>query len=214
MSDVRERYARLFRRGEGTDRMQFFSDAVFAIALTLLVLDIRLPEGDGDLLTELLDLWPQYFGFALSFVIIALNWISHHAKFRFIPRFDPTLIRLNFVTLFLVAWVPFPTSVLSDSGAETPAVVLYAASVAALSLSQLAIWVYSFRAKLAGPEVDASMFRYVVLNIVPAPTVFLLSIPIAFVDAQLALYSWFAMFPVSWGAQALGRRAATRRSRG
>lgn len=207
MSDVRERYVRLFRRGEGTDRLQFFSDAVFAIALTLLVLDIRLPEGEGDLLTELLDLWPQYFGFALSFVIIALNWVSHHAKFRVIRRFDSRLVWLNFLVLLLVAWVPFPTSVLSEYGAETPAVVLYAASVAALSLAQLAVWVYAVRGGLAEPDVDAGMFRYVVLNILPTPTVFLLSIPIALLDAAWAMYSWFLLFPANWIFSAISRRS-------
>lgn len=198
MSDVRDRYARLFRRGEGTDRMQFFSDAVFAIALTLLVLDIRLPETDPDeLLDALLALGPQYLGFALSFVIIALNWMSHHAKYRVIVRFDGTLLRINFVLLFLVAWVPFPTSVLSDYGAETPAVVLYAASVALLSLAQLASWLYAYRAGLVSDEADAGVSRYVVLSILPAPVVFLLSIPIAFFAPDLAMWSWFAIFPVS-----------------
>jgi uncharacterized membrane protein len=206
MSDVKERYGKLFGRGEGTDRMQFFSDAVFAIALTLLVLDIRLPETEtDDLLGALLALWPQYFAFALSFVIIALNWISHHSKYRVIVRYDGRLLRLNFVLLFLIAIVPFPTSVLSEYGAETPAVVLYAATVAALSIVQLLTWTYAVRAGLT-KDVDAAMFRYVVLNILPAPLVFLLSIPIAFVDPQIAMYAWFAIIPATWLFGWLSRR--------
>jgi uncharacterized membrane protein len=205
--DVRSRYTRLFRRGEGTDRMQFFSDAVFAIALTLLVLDIRLPETEAvDLLPALLALWPQYFAFALSFVIIALNWTSHHAKYRVIVRFDARLLQLNFVLLFLVAIVPFPTSVLSEYGAETPAVVVYAATVAALSVTQLVIWAYAVRAGLTTKDVDAAMFRYIVLSILPAPVVFLLSIPIAFVDPSVAMWSWFAILPVGWLFGLLSRR--------
>jgi uncharacterized membrane protein len=208
MNDVRERYARLFRRGEGTDRLQFFSDAVFAIALTLLVLDIRLPDGttDDDLPNALLALWPQYFAFALSFVIIAVNWMSHHAKFRVIERFDPGLVRLNFVVLFLIVVVPFPTSVLSEHGAETPTVVLYAAAVAGLGLAQLVMWAYAVRNGLVSRDVDASMFLYVVLNILPTPVVFLLSIPIAFVSPDAAMYSWFAIIPVSIVAGVLSRR--------
>ena len=187
--------------------MQFFSDAVFAIALTLLVLDIRLPEtDDADLLPALLALWPQYFAFALSFVIIALNWISHHAKYRVIERFDAGLIRLNFVLLFLIAFVPFPTSVLSEYGAQTPAVVLYAASVAALSLAQLVTWAYAVRHGLVSSDVDAPMFLYVVLNIVPAPVVFLLSIPIALVAPDVAMYTWFAIIPVTLVAGVVSRR--------
>lgn len=211
MSDVRERYGKLFGRGEGTDRMQFFSDAVFAIALTLLVLDIRLPETEPEnLLPALLALWPQYFAFGLSFVIIALNWISHHAKYRVIVRFDGRLLRLNFVLLFLIAIVPFPTSVLSEYGAETPVVVLYAATVAALSITQLLIWTYAVRAGLTSKDVDAPMFRYIVLNILPAPLVFLLSIPIAFVDPQIAMYVWFAIIPMTWLFGWLARRPSRR----
>jgi uncharacterized membrane protein len=211
MTDVKERYGRLFGRGEGTDRMQFFSDAVFAIALTLLVLDIRLPDTEsGDLLTALLDLWPQYFAFALSFVIIALNWISHHAKYRVIVRYDGRLLRLNFVLLFLIAIVPFPTSVLSEYAPETPAVVLYAATVAALSITQLLIWAYAVRAGLTSKDVDAAMFRYVALNILPAPIVFLLSIPIAFVDPQIAMYAWFAIIPATWLLGWLANRPSRR----
>ena len=210
MSDLKERYGKLFGRGEGTDRMQFFSDAVFAIALTLLVLDIRLPDTEsGDLLTALLDLWPQYFAFALSFVIIALNWISHHAKYRVIVRYDGRLLRLNFVLLFLIAIVPFPTSVLSEYAPEAPAVVLYAATVAALSITQLLIWAYAVRAGLT-KDVDAAMFRYIVLNILPAPIVFLLSIPIAFVDPQIAMYAWFAIIPMTWLFGWLARRPSRR----
>lgn len=216
MSDVRDRYARLFRRGEGTDRMQFFSDAVFAIALTLLVLDLRLPDtATADLLSALLDLWPQYFAFALSFVIIALNWISHHAKYRVIVRYDGRLLRLNFVLLFLIALVPFPTSVLSEYAPETPAVVFYAATVAALSIVQLLTWTYAVRAGLTTKDVDAALFRYMVLNILPAPIVFLLSIPLAFLDPGIAMYSWFAIIPLTWLAAWLSRRSgASRRSPG
>ncbi len=207
MSDIRDRYARMFGRGEGTDRMQFFSDAVFAIALTLLVLDIRLPETEAaDLLPALFALGPQYFAFALSFVIIALNWISHHAKYRVIVRYDGTLLRLNFVLLFLIAVVPFPTSVLSEFGAETPAVVLYAATVASLSVTQLVIWAYAVRAGLT-KDVDASLFRYIVFAILPAPVVFLLSIPIAFVAPDVALWSWFAIIPMTWLFGWLSRRS-------
>jgi uncharacterized membrane protein len=211
MSDLRDRYIRLFRRGEGTLRIEFFSDAVFAIALTLLVLDIRLPEtADADLLPALLDLWPQYFAFALSFAIIALNWMSHHAKYRVIVRFDGGLIRGNFLLLFLVAIVPFPTSVLSEYGAETPAVVLYAATVAALSIVQLMNWAYAVRAGLVSKDVDAAMFRYVALNILPSPVVFLVSIPIAFVAPDVAMYVWFAIVPASFLFGWLARRPSRR----
>lgn len=213
MTDVGSRYARIFRRGEGTDRLQAFSDGVFAIALTLLVLDLQLPQdADGDLLGALLGLWPQFFAFVLSFVIIAINWHSHHAKFRAISQFDTRLIWLNFLVLFIVAFVPFPTSVLSEHP-EAPAVVLYAATVAALSLAQLVLWLYAYRAGLVKPEVDAEISAYVVLHIIPTPIVFLGSIPIALFDARAAMWTWFALFPVSILLGRLSGRRPRRRSR-
>src|SRR4051812_12751262 len=95
--DVRTRYATLLARGAGTERIQFFSDAVFAIAMTLLVLEIRLPEvEDGDpTWADIGALWPQFFAYALSFAIIGLNWVTHHRKFLVIVRFDTLLMTIN-----------------------------------------------------------------------------------------------------------------------
>src|ERR1700712_597521 len=95
--EIRDRHRRLFARGEDTDRLVFFSDAVFAIAMTLLVLDIRLPTlpDDTNLWPHLGALWSQMFAYALSFLLIALNWMTHHRKFRVIVRYDTTLIWIN-----------------------------------------------------------------------------------------------------------------------
>lgn len=198
MSSLRERYQRLFSSGEGTDRIEFFSDAVFAIAMTLLVIDLRVPEGENlDAASVLAGQWTGFFGYLLSFAIIALNWMSHHRKFRVIHRFNTNLIRLNFVLLFLVTFVPFPTSLLSDAGPQFASVALYAAVVGCLSLSQLAIWAYAYRAKLMSDEVDPAMFRYVALGLIPVPAVFGTSIIIAIWDANIAMWWWFALIPAN-----------------
>jgi uncharacterized membrane protein len=196
--DLRARYRRIFGRGEGTDRIQFFSDAVFAIAMTLLVLEIRLPAGaDDDLGTALLELWPYYLAYVLSFGITALNWVTHHRKFRFITRYDSALIRINLLLLLVVAFVPFPTSVMAEHGDQAAAIVLYAGTVAALSLIQLWIWVHAYRAGLMEKEVDREIFLYVCLNLVPAPLVFLVSIPFAFAVPEWTPFFWIVIWPVS-----------------
>lgn len=198
MSSVRERYRRLFSSGEGTDRLEFFSDAVFAIAMTLLVIDLQVPEGENlDAAAVLAGEWNGFFGYLLSFAIIALNWMAHHRKFRVIHRFDTGLIRLNFVLLFLVTFVPFPTALLSDTGPQFASVALYAAVVGGLSLAQLAIWAYAYRAKLTSDEVDPALFRYVALGLIPVPAVFFSSILIAIWDPAVAMWWWFAILPVS-----------------
>jgi uncharacterized membrane protein len=198
MSDARSRYRALFSRGEGTERVQFFSDAVFAIAMTLLVLEIRLPEGaEEDLGGALLVLWPSFFAYALSFAIIGLNWITHHRKFRYIVRWDNGLLRINLLFLFAVTFVPFPTSVMAEHGDETVAVVLYALAVSALSLLQLWIWVHSYRAGLMDEQVDEGVYRVVRRNLLPVPLVFLLSIPVALFAPLVATLSWILIWPVS-----------------
>ena len=99
--------------GRDRDRIVNLSDAVFAIAMTLLVLDLRvpdLPEGlvDSELPAALLSLWPKYLGYVLSFVVIGTFWVIHHSIFRSIRRYDRTLLWLNFLFLMFVAFVPFP----------------------------------------------------------------------------------------------------------
>src|SRR4051812_34982094 len=162
MSDVSDRYRRLLGRGEGTERIAFFSDAVFAIALTLLVLDIRLPSdlAEDELWPSLVELWPQFFAFVLTFAILGVNWISHHRKFRVIVRFDGGLIWINLAFLMLVALAPFPTAVLSEFAPAFPAVVFYASVIASLGLLQLAMWSYARRRGLLDESIDDELYRY------------------------------------------------------
>ncbi len=102
-----------------TGRVEAFSDAVFAIAITLLMLDLRLPSGsenasNQELFDELIRLWPQYLAFVTSFAFIGVIWINHHRVFTLIRRIDAPLLLLNLLLLFGVTVLPFPTSVLAD----------------------------------------------------------------------------------------------------
>ncbi len=197
---VAQKQRRIFASGRDTERLVYFSDAVFAIAVTLLVLDIRVPtldEGES-LWIAVLDLWPKYLGYALSFAIIAINWVFHHRKFRAIERFDAGLIWINLVFLFFVALVPFPTSLLSEYAPDVAAVTLYAAIVAVLGLVSTVLWVYAHRAGLMGAEVDPGLFRLTTANNLVVPVVFLASIPVAlFVDPGVAMWCWILNWPVS-----------------
>lgn len=197
---VAHKQRRLFGGGRDTDRIVFFSDAVFAIALTLLVLDVRLPADlpRDDLLAAVLGLWPELLGYTLSFVIIAINWVSHHRKFRVILRYDTRLIWINLLFLFFVALVPFPTSVLSEHAPQPAAVVLYAASVSVLGLAATLLWWYARHAGLMSGVVDRGLFAYSVANTLVAPAVFLLSIPIALLaDPVWAMWFWALIYPLS-----------------
>ena len=209
MKDASERYRRLLAVGDSTDRMEFFSDAVFAIAMTLLALDIRLPESSGaDLGSALADLAPEYFAYVLSFVLIAVNWTSHHRKFRVIIGYNARLMQLNLVLLLFIAFLPFPTSVLSEHAPEAPAVVLYAASVGAIGMVQYLLWAYARRAGLLDPSLDRGVYRLISRTVLGAPAVFFVSIVIAAVGQPLlAMWSWLLIAPAS---ALIGRTARDR----
>src|SRR5262245_33078052 len=107
---------RLFGRGRDTGRIEYFTDAVIAIAPTLLVLDIRLPAiPPGETLFEAVgDMWEQLFAYVLSFLVIAINWVFHHRRFRVIVSYDSRLVWINLGFLLFIALVPFPTSLLAE----------------------------------------------------------------------------------------------------
>lgn len=122
----------------GLERIIFFSDAVFAIAITLLALEIRIPSIDGSLTENelskiLLSIWPKYLGFGIGFLTIGVLWMGHHRKFRLIQRYDRNLMWLNLLFLMFIAIIPFPTSIISQFGNRTStilfAIVLSLASI-------------------------------------------------------------------------------------
>ncbi len=146
----------------GTGRLEAFSDGVFAIAIMLLILEIRVPiarELHGGLWLALAQRWPNYVGYALSFLVIGVMWANHHAHFGYIRRVDRALILANLLLLMGVAFVPFPTAILAehlaDTQTRTAATVFYGASLVFTCLSfNLLWWVGRWQARLLGPGVS------------------------------------------------------------
>jgi len=142
-----------------TGRLVAFSDAVFAITITLLVLEIRPPSGDGSLLHGLLDLWPSYLAYALTFLFIGQVWANHHVMFDHIRVADRPVLLLNTLLLMAVAFLPFATSVLartlSSGHDERTAVVFYGIAFDATALTFNLVWQYASRTRL----VDEALGR-------------------------------------------------------
>ncbi|MEU8422625.1 TMEM175 family protein [Micromonospora sp. NPDC048835] len=139
-------------RVAGTDRMSAFSDGVFAIVITLLVIDLRVPEyHEGELLTDLLDEGPSYLAFVVSFVYVGVLWLNHHALLRLIRRTTLALSWINLGILFGAVIIPFPTAVLAsaftqgDTDDQRAAVALYALSAALMSAPWLVFFGYLHR---------------------------------------------------------------------
>ncbi|MCX7522622.1 TMEM175 family protein [Microbacterium sp. STN6] len=206
---VVQRYRRLLTDGGSLERTNAFSDAIFAIAMTLLVLDVRVPEkvGERGLGPALLDVLPGYLTFVLSFVVIGMVWRSHHRKFRAIRGYDQRLLRLNLLLLLFVASLPFPTALLGRYGDDPLAAVIYAASVALVGLSLTAIWVYAWRRGLIDEQITPRVFRYVMVSSLINPAVFLLSIPVSLLaGATWGELFWILALPFGLVTSALSRK--------
>ena len=127
-----------------TGRAEAFSDGVFAIAITLLVLSLRL-SGNGTVTSQLLAAWPQYFAYVVSFLTIGIMWMNHHTILAHVARVDRPLLVINLLLLMGVVAIPFPTVLvadhLNDDGA-TAAVVTYGLVMIAISLGFDGLWIY------------------------------------------------------------------------
>jgi uncharacterized membrane protein len=186
----------------GLERLIFFSDAVFAIAITILVLDIRLPPGgesanNTELFHLLVGLWHKYLAYVLSFWVIGLYWTSHHRKFLLIKRFDNRLLTLNLLVLMVIAFIPFPTAVLSENANRT-ATIFYALIMALGGLLMLLLWWHAVRNdNLIDHHLDRRILWREVASPLATVAIFLLSIGLAFVDEGLVRLCWFLLLPVT-----------------
>lgn len=194
------RYLRSIAEGDSIERMAFFSDAVFAIAMTLLIIEIHAPEVPAAQLPgALAELLPGYLTFALSFVVVGLVWLSHHRKVSAVARYDQNLLRLNLLMLMFVASIPLPTAILGRYGDTVAAVVLYSATVAATGFTLSAVWIYAWHRGLTRQEIDVDVFRYVLVQSFPVPGIFLLSIPVALTAGPTAAeITWILALPTAF----------------
>jgi uncharacterized membrane protein len=190
----------------GTGRLEAFSDGVFAIAVTLLILDIRLPLPDtlrpGETLwAATTHAWPSYLAFATSFATLLIVWVNHHNIFRLIRRTDHTLLLLNGLLLFTVTIIPFPTAVLADylraPGARTAA-LLYAGSFLALALAFHALWRYAAHdGRLLAPAADPRLIRMIDRQFRLGPLPYVVCVGVAALNA-LAGFALVVALAVYW----------------
>ena len=199
MTEARDRKP---EQNRDLDRIVFFSDAVFAIAITLLVLQIEVPDIPEELVVEelgasLLALWPKYLGYVISFLSIAVFWNIHHRIFREIRGYDGTLILLNFLFLMFVAFLPFPTALLGEYGDYQLPVAIYAGTLAMGRLLLTAIYWYATSGnRLVSGTTDPTVVRFFLVRGLTIPLIFLLSIVVSFFSVRAAVGSWFLLMAV------------------
>ena len=147
------------RRGFRTGRLEAFSDGVFAIAITLLVLDIAVSGDAGqDLLGAVGRLWPAYLGYLVSFSTIGAVWLGHNAITEYLDRANFAFVRLNLLLLLVVSFLPFPTRLFADyirdDNAERVAATFYGVCLLLTSTLLLVLWRYAVWAHLVRPDAD------------------------------------------------------------
>lgn len=178
------------------DRIVFFSDAVFAIAITLLVLSIEVPQIPENLVAEelldqLFDLGRNMLSYVISFLVIFSFWTVHHSIFSSIRGYDRGLLWLNGLFLMAVAFLPFPSALLGEYGDQQLVVAIYAGSMAVTRLLLSAVWWYaSIGRRLIASDLDPGLIRAHHVRGVVIPLIFLISIGISFFSVRAAIYSW------------------------
>lgn len=191
------------RHERGTDeftRVLAFSDALFAIAMTLLVVGIEVPDlSDGDSVGELAEALSDDYGsivsFVISFAVIGRYWVAHHAFCARLAAIDGGLIGLNLVYLMFIAFLPFPTGLLGNFFENPLSIAVYAVSVAIVSGMEVVLFRHAHRAGLMFRPIPADVYRWSSAMSLSPVASFLLSIPVAFVDTSLAVAVWFTAVP-------------------
>jgi uncharacterized membrane protein len=184
-----------YRRGEaGVERLLTLSDGVFAIAITLLILNVQVPDAGGrnGLTGALLRAWPQYLSYVSSFLTVGIVWANHHSMFLHIRRTNHLFLLFNVVFLLWVASIPFPTSVLAryltDPGAQHTAMALYASMFFMGSWLLNLLWWYATHGhRLTDDSPDLAAIKRTTVSYCIGPASYALDVLLAFVSVPLSL---------------------------
>lgn len=186
-----------------TGRLEAFSDGVFAIAITLLVLEMDIPEsGFEHLWAGIASQWPSYLAYATSFLTIGVTWLHHHLIFRRMAWLDSMVMRLNMLVLMLVAFLPFPTMLMAraldkTNDAERVAVVFYGIVLLAIALTMVAIWSQAARRDLLEPTVTGPEVRAVTRLTRPVVVYTLAVLAVSYFAPKAAVFGYLLIAVVA-----------------
>jgi uncharacterized membrane protein len=212
------------------NRLEALADGVFAIAMTLLVLELSVPlitgtSANAELTQRLLEMWPKFLAYVVSFLVLGVIWINHHLMFHHIKRSDSRLVWINILMLMFVALVPFSTSLLGEYMQTQAAIVAYGANILLCLVMGFALWTYATgRYRLVDSDIDPKLVRRTKFMFLVAALLFLLAMGVSFISpvASFGIYALMALVSIisTWlGEQgflskALVRMGEKRTSRG
>jgi len=190
------------------ERVQAFSDGVFAIAITLLVLTIAQPSDYNHLAQQLADRWPSLAAYVVSFAVIGIMWLNHHTIFTYLERIDRGLYYRNLLLLMTIVFIPYPTGIFGEAlrrgdGAETAA-VFYSATMAVNGYTWAAVWLHaSIGRRLLQAEFPEAQRKMATVSFIGGGLGYTAAIGVAFINpyaclafhAALAVY--YALDPIS-----------------
>ena len=183
-----------------TARLEAFSDGVFAIAATLLILEVNLP-GHGSVTHDLVHAWPSYVAYAISFLTIGIIWVNHHTVMEQIGRVDRTFLFINVVFLMIVAFSPFPTRVLAEHlrHGSKAAAFAYGVTFTLMSISYGTMWFYAAtNRRLIAADADQRVVSGISRSFAPGSVIYGAATLSSLISAYLAvvLYAAIALFYV------------------
>jgi uncharacterized membrane protein len=185
-------------RGLRTGRLEAFSDGVFAIAITLLVLDIAVPaSAEAHLLRSIANLWPSYLGYVTSVSTIGAIWLGHVAITEYLERTDVGFVRLNLLLLLVIAFLPFPTRLFAEFiGTDSPervAATIYGLSLLLASTLLLVLWRYALRNRLVRPDAADEELQLLTKRLTPGLAGYLVLIIAGLFIPDLAVTGYLAI---------------------
>ena len=182
-------------------RVEALTDGVFAVAMTLLVLDIKVPELQppldiSQLPGRLLALWPKFLSYTISFVILGVYWVGHHIQLSYIRRVDRPLLWINLLFLLWVVLVPFSTALLSEYPKAQIAITIYGLNLIAIGVTLAVHWWYATaEARHVDADIHPGLVRGALLRTLMAPAVYVVAIAVSFLRPELSLLL-YALVPV------------------
>jgi uncharacterized membrane protein len=195
-----------------TGRIEAFSDGVFAIAVTLLVLELKVPQlaedaGGGELWSALLSRWPSYAAYLVSFLTLLIVWVNHHRLFMIIQRSDSRFLFINGLLLLVVTTIPFPTALLAEFFEKPSAPVacaLYTGMFVLLALAFNAFWRYAYRSRLLAHTVTAEQIAVVSRSLVFGPITYFVAFVLSFVNVY-ASFGLCIVLAIYWAVSGFER---------
>ncbi len=178
--------------------MEAFSDGVFAIAITLLVLEIGVPSGsEDDLMGALVDQWPSYLAYVVSFATIGAVWFAHTVITEYLDRVTSVLIRLNLLLLLVVSFLPFPTRLLAEYIGETEparvATVIYGTNLLLTAAVVAVLWRYAVRERLVRPDMQDEDVKTLTKRLTPGLAGYVAMIVLGLFVPVLAVLGYLAV---------------------